>query len=77
MQVIVPQVLGALSAEETLTPLGRHVAGLPLEPHLAKLLVLSAFLGCLSPALTCAACLSFESPFLSSFAVRLFPRSTA
>lgn len=37
--------------EEALTPLGRHLAALPLDPRLGKLLVMGACLGCLSPAL--------------------------
>jgi ATP-dependent RNA helicase DHX29 len=36
---------------EVLTPLGRHLAMLPLDPRLGKLLVLGACLGCLAPAL--------------------------
>jgi HrpA-like RNA helicase len=31
--------------------LGRHLAMLPLDPHLGKLLVMGAALGCLAPAL--------------------------
>jgi HrpA-like RNA helicase len=41
----------AAAASETLTPLGRLLALLPLEPRLGKLLVTGATLGCLSPAL--------------------------
>lgn len=36
---------------EVLTPLGRLLALLPLEPRLGKLLVMGAALGCLAPAL--------------------------
>lgn len=36
---------------EVLTPLGHHLAVLPTEPRLGKLLVMGACLGCLSPAL--------------------------
>jgi ATP-dependent RNA helicase DHX29 len=36
---------------EMLTPLGRLLALLPLEPRLGKLLVMGAALGCLAPAL--------------------------
>ena len=65
--------LGALEGEgaaEALTPLGRHLAQLPMEPRLGKLLVTAAFMGCLAPALTIAACLSHKPPFLSSLQVR-------
>lgn len=36
---------------EVLTPLGRLLALLPLEPRLGKLLVMGAALGCLAPTL--------------------------
>lgn len=42
---------GAAAGEEVLTPLGRLLAVLPLEPRLGKLLVMGAALGCLAPAL--------------------------
>jgi ATP-dependent RNA helicase DHX29 len=54
-------------AAERLTPLGRHLAALPMEPRLGKLLVLAAALGCLSPALTIAAGMSYRSPFAAAF----------
>lgn len=38
-------------SQEVLTPLGRLLAILPLEPRLGKLLVMGAALGCLAPAL--------------------------
>ena len=63
-------MLGALDEDETLTPLGRHVAQLPMEPRLGKLLVTAAFMGCLSSALTIAACLSYKTPFQTAFQVR-------
>mmetsp|Transcript_22420 Transcript_22420/g.76149 ORF Transcript_22420/g.76149 Transcript_22420/m.76149 type:complete len:1472 (+) Transcript_22420:20-4435(+) len=55
------------SAEEgELTPLGYHLAALPLDVRVGKLVVTAALLGCLAPALTVAACLSNKSPFLHS-----------
>ena len=48
-----------------LTPLGRHLAALPVEPRLGKLLVLGACLACLGPAATIAAAMSHKSPFAS------------
>jgi HrpA-like RNA helicase len=39
---------------EVLTPLGRLLALLPLEPRLGKLLVMGAALGCLAPTLVSA-----------------------
>lgn len=40
---------------ETLTPLGRLLANLPMHPALGKMLVTSVFLKCLSPILTAVA----------------------
>ncbi|KAK9842413.1 hypothetical protein WJX84_005272 [Apatococcus fuscideae] len=57
------QSVGALSKEEVLTPLGHHLAQLPVDARMGKLLVVAALLGCLAPALTVAACLSYKSPF--------------
>ena len=42
---------------------GYHLAQLPVDARLGKLLVMAALLGCLAPALTVAACLSHKSPF--------------
>lgn len=60
--------VGALTVDETLTPLGLHLASLPLDCHLGKLLVVGALLGVLAPALTIAATLSEKSPFDAGFA---------
>ena len=45
---------------------GRQLAQLPLDPRAGKLLILAIGLGCLSPCLTIAACLSYKSPFSTS-----------
>ena len=45
---------------------GYHLAQLPVDARLGKLLVTAALLGCLAPALTIAACLSHKSPFAAS-----------
>jgi HrpA-like RNA helicase len=63
--------IGALDADEVLTPLGKYLVQLPMDARLGKLLVTATFMGCLSSALTIAACLSHSSPFLSSFEVLL------
>ena len=47
---------------------GHHLAQLPVDARVGKLLLLSASLGCLAPALTMAACLSYKSPFSTSYA---------
>jgi ATP-dependent RNA helicase DHX29 len=64
-------VVGALNAQEVLTPLGKYLVQLPMDARLGKLLVTATFMGCLSSALTIAACLSHSAPFLSSFEVFL------
>ena len=46
---------------------GRNLAQLPVDAKVGKLLVLGASLGCLSPTLTIAACLSYKSPFAAPF----------
>ena len=46
-----------------LTPLGRHLASMPLDVRLAKVCVYGAVLRCIDPMLTVAACLSGRSPF--------------
>ncbi|XP_033486604.1 ATP-dependent DNA/RNA helicase DHX36 [Epinephelus lanceolatus] len=55
--------LNALDRSENLTALGFHLARLPVEPHIGKLILFGALLGCLDPILTIAASLSFKDPF--------------
>uniref|UniRef100_A0A4W6C4D2 ATP-dependent DNA/RNA helicase DHX36 n=1 Tax=Lates calcarifer TaxID=8187 RepID=A0A4W6C4D2_LATCA len=55
--------LNALDCSENLTALGFHLARLPVEPHIGKLILFGALLGCLDPVLTIAASLSFKDPF--------------
>ncbi|XP_068172651.1 ATP-dependent DNA/RNA helicase DHX36 [Antennarius striatus] len=55
--------LNALDHSENLTALGFHLARLPVEPHIGKLILFGALLGCLNPVLTIAASLSFKDPF--------------
>merc|ERR1712176_1675649 len=47
------------------TALGRHLAALPCDVHIGKLLVVGAFLGVASMALDVAAMLSVRSPLKS------------
>ena len=56
--------LNALDHDENLTPLGYHLAQLPVDPQLGKMLLFGAIFSCLSPILTIAACLSFKDPFV-------------
>lgn len=56
-------VLDALDIDGGITPLGRQMVSLPLEPSLARALIAATQLGCLSQASTVAAMLSAESIF--------------
>ncbi|KAM9316510.1 ATP-dependent DNA/RNA helicase DHX36 [Gastrophryne carolinensis] len=56
--------LNALDKFEELTPLGFHLARLPVEPHIGKMILFGALFGCLEPVLTIAASLSFKDPFV-------------
>lgn len=55
--------MDALSIDEELTPLGLHLAKLPVHPQIGKMILLSAIFSCVNPIATVAASLSFKSPF--------------
>ncbi|XP_027745036.1 putative ATP-dependent RNA helicase DHX57 [Empidonax traillii] len=59
------QALGALTPDEKLTPLGYHLASLPVDVRIGKLMLFGTIFRCLDPALTIAASLAFKSPFVS------------
>jgi len=59
------QELGAVDKESKLTALGRHMAMLPLDLRLGKMLVLGLILRCLDPVLTIVASLSSKALFAS------------
>lgn len=59
------QDLGALTADEQLTPLGYHLASLPVDVRIGKLMLFGSIFRCLDPALTIAASLAHKSPFVS------------
>jgi HrpA-like RNA helicase len=48
----------------SITALGFHLANLPLDARLGKMLVVASVLGCLDPVLTVCAALGHKSPFL-------------
>ena len=53
--------LGALVPEQqALTPLGRHLAALPLPPRMGKLLLYAIMFACLDPLLTVACFAAFR-----------------
>lgn len=55
--------MGALTADEALTPLGRIMSRVPADPAVAKMLVYGVLLGNLDDALIVAAGLARRSPF--------------
>ena len=58
--------LGALApADEAMTALGSHLALLPVDPRIGKMLVYGALMGCVEPVLTIAAAMSTRSPFVA------------
>ncbi|KAM6220257.1 putative ATP-dependent RNA helicase DHX57 [Rhynchocyon petersi] len=57
--------LGALTQDEKLTPLGYHLASLPVDVRIGKLMLFGSIFRCLDPALTIAASLAYKSPFVS------------
>ncbi|XP_032881667.1 putative ATP-dependent RNA helicase DHX57 isoform X2 [Amblyraja radiata] len=59
------QDLGALTPDETLTPLGYHLAFLPVDVRIGKLMLFGAIFRCLDPTLTIAASLAFKNPFVA------------
>ncbi|KAJ8304720.1 hypothetical protein KUTeg_018303 [Tegillarca granosa] len=58
------QQVDALDAYEDLTELGHHLADLPLEPRLGKMMLYSVVLKCLDPVLTIVCALAYKDPFL-------------
>eukprot|EP00088_Acartia_fossae_P004520 TRINITY_DN1193_c0_g1_i7.p1 TRINITY_DN1193_c0_g1~~TRINITY_DN1193_c0_g1_i7.p1 ORF type:complete len:572 (-),score=168.18 TRINITY_DN1193_c0_g1_i7:129-1814(-) len=49
---------------EELTPLGFHLARLPLDPQTGKMILMAAIFSCVDPILSVAASLSFKDAFL-------------
>lgn len=63
------QNLGAFE-KENLTALGTHLALLPVDVRIGKLMLFGAIFQCLDSILTICACLSHKSPFVSPFSKR-------
>ncbi|XP_063993433.1 putative ATP-dependent RNA helicase DHX57 [Diachasmimorpha longicaudata] len=61
------QDVGAIDLELHLTALGHHLATLPVDVRIGKLILYGVIFCCLDSALTIAACLSHKSPFSSPF----------
>ncbi|CAK9217506.1 unnamed protein product [Sphagnum jensenii] len=58
------KTIGALDITEELTPLGRHLSTLPVDPKVGKMLLMGAVFQCLGPALTISAALAHRDPFV-------------
>ena len=56
-----------IETKTELTPLGFHLATLPVDPRIGKVIIYGALFSCIEPALTIAAAMSSKSPFISSF----------
>ncbi|MGI8896376.1 MAG: ATP-dependent RNA helicase HrpA, partial [Casimicrobiaceae bacterium] len=56
------QELGAMAIERTLTPLGRELARLPLDPRVGRIVLAARDAGCLAEALVIASALSVPDP---------------
>lgn len=54
----------ALDGNEELTPLGYHLAALPVSPRIGKMILFGAIFSCLDPVLTVASVLGFKDPFV-------------
>ena len=59
------QELDAVDHADELTPLGHHLAELPVDARLGKMMLYGAMFSCLDPVLTIAAGVGFRSPFLA------------
>nr|XP_023023039.1 LOW QUALITY PROTEIN: ATP-dependent RNA helicase DHX36-like [Leptinotarsa decemlineata] len=55
--------LNALDSVENLTPLGYHLARLPVAPQMGKMILLGAIFSCLDPILSVAVSLDFKDAF--------------
>ncbi|XP_061703653.1 3'-5' RNA helicase YTHDC2 isoform X2 [Syngnathoides biaculeatus] len=58
------KTIGAMNQNEDLTNLGFHLADLPVEPHLGKMVLCAVVLRCLDPVLTIACTLGYRDPFV-------------
>ncbi|XP_017282872.1 3'-5' RNA helicase YTHDC2 [Kryptolebias marmoratus] len=58
------KTIDALDQHEDLTDLGYHLADLPVEPHLGKMVLCAVMLKCLDPILTIACTLAYRDPFI-------------
>lgn len=62
--VLALKQIDALDPFEDMTELGQHLADLPIEPRLGKIVLYSVVLKCLDPVLTIVCTLAFKEPFI-------------
>ena len=65
--IALEQVGATAGDRRSLTPLGQHLARLPVDVRIGKLLIMGALFNCLHSSLTIAASLSSKSPFPTYF----------
>ncbi|XP_049594394.1 3'-5' RNA helicase YTHDC2 isoform X1 [Syngnathus scovelli] len=58
------KTIDAMNENEDLTDLGFHLADLPVEPNLGKMVLCAVVLKCLDPILTIACTLGYRDPFI-------------
>ncbi|XP_022100852.1 probable ATP-dependent RNA helicase YTHDC2 [Acanthaster planci] len=58
------KAIDAIDNWEDMTELGHHLADLPVEPRLGKMVLYSIVLKCLDPVLTIVCALAYRDPFL-------------
>ncbi|XP_076867546.1 3'-5' RNA helicase YTHDC2 isoform X2 [Brachyhypopomus gauderio] len=56
--------IDAMDPWEDLTEMGYHLADMPVEPHLGKMVLCAVVLKCLDPILTIACTLAYRDPFV-------------
>lgn len=57
------RTMNALDSQERLTPLGYHLARLPMDPQTGKMVLMAAMFSCVDPIFSIAASLNFKDPF--------------
>eukprot|EP00803_Ostreobium_quekettii_P005001 evm.model.scf_1088.2 EVM.evm.TU.scf_1088.2 scf_1088:8376-21349(-) len=62
--------IGAMDAQENLTPLGQHLSRFPVEPCVGKMILMGAMFGCLHPVLTIASATAVKDPFIRTIQSR-------
>ncbi|KAL9026571.1 MAG: hypothetical protein Q9196_004779 [Gyalolechia fulgens] len=70
------QALDALTAAEEITPLGRLLASLPVNPSLGKMIILGVIFRCLDPMLVIGAAAEERSLFISPLDHKLAARQS-